>query len=136
MTTLADDLCWSRLEAMRLDAGGNAAGAAALRRIAKAAEGGAWRTIDSAPRDGTAVWLLTDGVPFIGYCDAANWLHKVDRWMIKSGVRRRSADDQQRGIPDDIYGTYGFAEPTHWMSLPKAPAPRPAPPAQEPTDDR
>lgn len=48
-----------------------------------------WNTIDTAPRDGTAIWLLVDSQPYIGYCEPADWLHDHDRWFAKATFVRR-----------------------------------------------
>lgn len=64
-----------------------------------------WQAIDTAPKDGTAVWLLLDGHPYIGYCEPADWLDDRDRWFAKA--------------TDNVYCCHGVdVEPTHWMPLP------------------
>ncbi len=76
-----------------------------------------WQPIETAPMDGTAIWLLWDGQPFIGYGEKADgpWRPR-DIWFAKASFRRREQ------YPDEVYGCHGFdIAPTHWMPLPDAP---------------
>lgn len=82
----------------------------------------AWQPIDTAPKDGTAIWLLVDGHPYIGFGEAANWLSATSRWFVKASYRRRNPEERQGGLSDEIYGTHGIdVVPTHWMPLPEPP---------------
>ena len=77
-----------------------------------------WQPIETAPKDGTAIWVLLGGQPFIGYYDPDR-LRKAGEWFVKASFRRRV---REGGLPDDIYGTYRFGvEPTHWLPLPDPP---------------
>lgn len=80
---------------------------------------GEWRPIETAPKDGTAIWLLCDGRPYIGYCDPADPpLRAKDTWFLKSSFRRR--EEGMRS--DDIFGCYAFdVNPTAWQELPTPP---------------
>jgi hypothetical protein len=77
-----------------------------------------WQTIDTAPRDGTAVWLWCDGFAYLGYCQPADPpLQDRDQWFLKAGFKR-----ERRGGHEDIYGTYAYdAKPTLWRPLPPPP---------------
>ena len=76
-----------------------------------------WQPIETAPKDGTAIWLLLDNVPYIGYGEPE--IPVFDRksmWFIKAGFRRKA------DMPDEIFGTYAYdVHPTHWMPLPEPP---------------
>ncbi len=74
-----------------------------------------WQDISTAPKDGTAIWLLVDGQPMIGYGEEATAWRSAG-FTIKAGFRRR-----EDGIPDEVYGTLYRAEPTAWMPLPAPP---------------
>lgn len=83
-----------------------------------------WRPIETAPTDGTAIWVLLDGHPYIGYCEPADWLHKEDRWFVKSTFVRRGSKRDRRETPttDDVHGCYGIdVKPDRWMPLPEPP---------------
>jgi len=79
-----------------------------------------WRTIDTAPKDGTIVDVWgPDGRKANAFWDenAYNLTTKDDdgAW--------RQAYSEMLG-PDQVTCTYGFpieAEPTHWMPLPEKP---------------
>lgn len=90
-----------------------------------------WRTdLENAPRD-TAVWILLDGHPYLGFCESANWLCERDQWFAKSTFVRRGSSMDRRATPttDDIYCCHGIdVKPTAWQPLP---APPPACPAGE-----
>lgn len=78
-----------------------------------------WQPIETAPMDGTAIWLLVEGQPYIGYGERANWLSSEDRWFVKASFRRKASDQRT----DEIYGCHGVAVPaTQWMPLPEPPA--------------
>lgn len=89
--------------------------------VSTQAEEQVWRPIESAPRDGTAIWILVDGKAYIGLCEPANWLHSEDRWSAKFYVERASAERKARECYDQTWGTNFKAEPTHWMPLPPPP---------------
>jgi hypothetical protein len=87
-----------------------------------------WRSMESAPKDGTAIWLVVDGHPYIGFCEPADELHEEDRWFVKSTFVRRGTAGDRRATPttDDVYCCYGFdVKPTAWTDLPPPPAPPP-----------
>lgn len=89
-----------------------------------------WQPIETAPSDGTAIWLLLNGHPYIGYCEPADWLHKEDNWLAKATFVRRGspADDRATPTSDNVYCCYAHGvHPTHWQPLPE-------PPAAPPTD--
>lgn len=80
-----------------------------------------WRPIESAPRDGTAVWVWCDHAAYIGYFEPAEapWDKAPGQWFLKAGFRRKRADQRQ----DEIYGTYAVdVAPTLWQPLPPAPS--------------
>lgn len=75
------------------------------------------RTVSTAPKDGTAVWILVGGHPYIGYYyhDDAPWAKP--QWLAKATYRRRD------GLPDDVVAVYGTGlTPTAWQPLPSPPA--------------
>jgi hypothetical protein len=76
-----------------------------------------WQPIESAPKDGTAIWLLVDGLPYLGYGEPAHReLDRKAKWIVKASFRR--CEDRA----DENYGCYGHdAEPTHWIPLPEPP---------------
>lgn len=68
-------------------------------------EGAGWRPIETAPRDGTPIWLYTLAGQCEGYWNYGEW------------------------VQDAVYCTYDGAggpafecSPTHWMPLPAPPA--------------
>jgi hypothetical protein len=87
---------------------------------------GGWQDdLENAPRD-TAVWILLDGHPYIGFCESANWLNDRDRWFAKSTFIRKGSSMDRRATPtaDDIYCCSGIdVKPTHWQPLPSPPSP-------------
>lgn len=76
-----------------------------------------WQPIATAPRDGTAVWVLLNDWPYIGYCEPPDTVfNETEKWFVKASFRRRRRSGKR---PDEIYGTYGHnVHPTHWMPLP------------------
>lgn len=84
-----------------------------------------WKPIETAPMDGSAIWLLVDGHPYLGYGDPKNWLHEKDRWFAKATFKRRDPEVRRRdNLSDEIYGCYGIdVAATHWMPLPEPPRP-------------
>jgi hypothetical protein len=80
-----------------------------------------WQPIDTAPKDGTAVWLVCDGQVFIGYCEAGGrvpW-QPEDRWRLKASFTRQD----EAALSDDVFACYvPNAKPTHWQPLPEPPA--------------
>lgn len=79
----------------------------------------AWRPIETAPRDRTAVWLLCDGRRYIGYYEpAAPPIWPEGKWYLKATVRPRPTES----LPEEILGCYAHdAAPTHWLPLPAPP---------------
>ena len=77
-----------------------------------------WQPIETAPKDGTAIWILIDNRPYIGYCEPAKPpLRRADTWFAKASFRRREAE-----TTDQIFGCYGIdVMPSHWMPLPEPP---------------
>lgn len=88
-----------------------------------------WQPIDTAPKDGTAIWLLVEGQPYIGYCEAADQSFRdKDTWFVKATFRRGARKPR---VPDEIVGCYGVdVSPTHWQPLP---SPLPYPPGPQDT---
>lgn len=79
-----------------------------------------WQPIETAPRDGTAIWVLLNNWPYIGYCNPPDPLFNRDeRWFVKSSFRRRRRVEK---LPDEIYLISDHdIHPTHWMPLPEPP---------------
>lgn len=74
--------------------------------------------IETAPMDGTAIWLLVDGQLCLGYGEPANWGSAAARWLVKAAVSRRNGIYRE-GITDRIYCCYDLdVNPTRWMPLP------------------
>jgi hypothetical protein len=75
-----------------------------------------WQPIETAPKDGTAIWLWADGA-FLGFCEPADPpFTQKDRWFLKASFRRID------GRSDEIFGCYVHgASPTHWQPLPPPP---------------
>jgi hypothetical protein len=91
---------------------------------------GEWQPISSAPKDGTAIWLVVSGRPYIGYCEPADgWLRKRDLWFAKATYRRKNEPEPYETLTTDkVYLTSGAdVQPTHWQPLP---APPPSAPVQ------
>jgi len=84
---------------------------------------GEWRPIETAPKDGTAVWLWHEGQAYIGYCRRSDWLCKADKWSAKFYVSRADEERKACGLPDETWGTNFEINPTHWMPLPPPPTP-------------
>lgn len=82
-----------------------------------------WQPIDTAPMDGSAIWLLVEGHPYIGYGEPKNWLHETNRWFARATFRQRDPEERNaRNLPDEIYACNGIdVAPTHWMPLPEPP---------------
>lgn len=59
-----------------------------------------WKTIDSAPRDGT--YIIINGMKNGGVCEA-KWFKKYGNWKLRGG---------NFALPDS---------PTHWQPLPPPP---------------
>lgn len=78
-----------------------------------------WRDISTAPRDGTAIWLLIDGYAAIGHFDPCDEPWSTPQWFTKSSFRRADEGRKQRGLPDEIFGCYAFGfKPIAWQLLP------------------
>jgi hypothetical protein len=78
-----------------------------------------WQPIETAPKDGTAVWLFYEQQIVIGYFQPPCLWDEAGSWFAKASFKRRS---HERGLPDEIFGTYAFGSiPTHWMLLPEPP---------------
>lgn len=100
---------------------------AEVERLRAAVErAGAWRPIESAPRDGTELlgWSAAVGAPLIIRWTAAT------EFMTDREIDQASSDDndwmhdQDWFCADFIQGSRleGDCAPTHWMPLPSAPA--------------
>jgi hypothetical protein len=64
-----------------------------------------WQSIESAPKDGTAVLLFAaDGI-CVG-------LFRADEWVISQGDY----------VPREAGDAFWVGEPSHWMPLPEPPA--------------
>jgi hypothetical protein len=78
------------------------------------------RPIETAPKDGTAIWLLVDGCWYLGYYDPPTHLDETGKWFLKAAFWRRGVSE--RHLPDHIFGTYAFGVyPTGWQPLPEPP---------------
>lgn len=76
-----------------------------------------WQPIETAPKDGTAVWLWCDGAPYIGYFQPAEaeWDEPLGKWFIHAGFRRKAGNHRH----DEIFGTYAHGvTPIGWQPLP------------------
>jgi len=78
---------------------------------------GAWQPIETAPKDQTAIWLLVNNKPYIGYYDPPQpFFKRSGSWVVKASFLRRPRNDN---VPDEIYGTHDRdVLPSHWMPLP------------------
>jgi hypothetical protein len=76
-----------------------------------------WQPIETAPKDGTAIWLACEGKIYLGYGEDDERPYRSGGWELKATFRR--FDDR----PDEICGTWTSrnVEPTHWMPLPDPP---------------
>ena len=82
----------------------------------------AWHPIATAPKDGTAIWLLIGGRMYIGFGEEPNWLCNRARWFASAGITRKADMDRPESMPDRIFGCHGVdVAPTHWMPLPSPP---------------
>lgn len=98
------------------------------RIVSGAPEGGEWRTIDSAPKDGTQILVARAGeeigmgaVEIVDWCVMENW-----HW-------EQVGDDLYRKVqdaPSEFWNGNGHRA-THWMPLPAAPSPTAAQQAGE-----
>lgn len=77
---------------------------------AERVRGDGWRTIDSAPKDGTPVFVARDMGQIWG------WVRGTAYWTDARGISGWIA----RGISDPP-GELGLGEPTHWQPLPPPP---------------
>ena len=104
----------------KLDQGTTAVSSTAVRSPNTEIASAPWQPIESAPRDGTAIWVLLNGWPYIGYCQPRDPVfNHPENWFVKASFRRR---DRSENLPDEIYGTYDYnLAPTHWMPLPSPP---------------
>jgi len=94
--------------------------AEAVQALQAAPEGGEWRTIDSAPKDGTQILVARAGeeigmgaVEIVDWCVMENW-----HW-------EQVGDDLYRKVqdaPSEFWNGNGHRA-THWMPLPAAPSP-------------
>lgn len=89
-----------------------------------------WQTIDTAPRDGTTVFVWTGDAEFPGRWESS-WREPTESEYWVAGSEEPNPADQTFG-PEagwfvDEYGTMkldGKSFPTHWMPLPAPPADR------------
>lgn len=87
-----------------------------------------WKPIETAPKDGTAVWVWCNDGLYIGYFQPAeaDWDEPPGKWFILSGVVRRGtklfSQRYSHNRHDEVFGTYGHGvKPTHWQPLPANP---------------
>lgn len=72
-----------------------------------------WRTIDSAPRDGTRIVIAKNmGEPW-------GWVRGIGGYERARGIEGWIAFCGFNDVP----GVLGLAEPTHWQPLPEPPSP-------------
>lgn len=78
-----------------------------------------WRPIETAPKDGTAVWVWYEGQAYLAYCEPADPPLRPDEcWFLKASFKRKA-----NRYGDDIYGCYAHSvKPTLWRPLPQPPA--------------
>jgi hypothetical protein len=76
-----------------------------------------WMPIETAPQDGTAIWLLVDGRPYLGYGEPEHPVfERPAQWVVKATFRRIEDGN------DEIVGCYSHGEkPTAWQPLPSPP---------------
>lgn len=74
---------------------------AALRAAASALRGMEWQTIDSAPKDGRALLLVSGGWITVG-----SWHRQAGCWVTSGPIYQRYPADEQ---------------PDHWLPLPSPP---------------
>lgn len=77
---------------------------------AERVRGDGWRTIDSAPKDGTPILVARD----MG--NSWGWVRGTAYWVDVRGISGWVA----RGITDPP-GELGLGDPTHWQPLPPPP---------------
>lgn len=101
-------------EQMRCDYDGGGPSRAAGKILSLiASEGGGWRDIESAPRDGTSILVTAQHGP------PASRYYSVARW--------EDANNEGAGWFDGTVGSWAYEElleihPTHWRPLPDPPA--------------
>lgn len=83
-----------------------------------------WRTIDSAPKDGTRILACTpDDDPFRkednAYICVVHWIAETMKVWKQTDAKTRKLVDEDCSMWATDDGDY--AEPTHWMPLPDPP---------------
>lgn len=73
-----------------------------------------WRTMDSAPRDGTVIMIWKPDERMVGeYMMAAYWCDRTGGFVPVGGIHKQ-------GYYSEVTGSnHGY--PTHWMPLPTPP---------------
>lgn len=99
---------WSRLELEAIDRHGLACYEAG--RAAASGQAG-WQPIESAPKDGTAIYVVV--------ADALRPEAGVAHWFSDTWRGGQDIDWQGTESPHEHFGIY--PSPTHWMPLPAAP---------------
>ena len=70
---------------------------------------GGWRDIETAPRDGTCIYVAK-------LDDTFGWVRGISRWVDFKGI----SGWVSMGLYDPP-GDLGLARPTHWLPLPEPP---------------
>ena len=79
-----------------------------------------WQPIETAPRDGQLVWLVSTGELHIGYFDPPNTWDDADkgRWILKTTFSETRIG---RTIGSCHHACKNDETPTAWMPLPPPP---------------
>lgn len=76
-----------------------------------------WRTMESAPKDGTPVIVFREGRQYV-----ARWHERWGTWGVSAAVIPSEPDSPFVDIGRKAFGGLVFAEgPTHWQPLPEPP---------------
>lgn len=79
-----------------------------------------WRTMETAPRDGTLLWLLVDGAVVVGYFRRPFLELEGDtgEWKVTALIMRRECFEFDDRI---VLTTVRGVQPTRWMPFPTPP---------------